>query len=264
MITCGNCRNQHQTAAQVRACYQVKTVGFSHHPKARRTIQAYPSTTRWAKANMDTDWTQAMQDKERAEDEEVARFKMERDRAMGAGIKLVSEPQAKFIFDLTNTIASITGADGIKVTTEEFWGQLLDQGLTWESASKAIDLLKEGLASERAKQAPKAKGSGPAVPNGRYAVEEDGVLKFFKVNTPEEGRWEGFTFVDIIASDTPYPIKNRERRKAILATIAEDAQAAMLRYGVELGHCGHCGRPLTNEESRALGIGPVCRSKMGW
>lgn len=36
---------------------------------------------------------------------------------------------------------------------------------------------------------------------------------------------------------------------------------AMIRYGQEIGACGHCGRDLTNEESRAAGIGPICRNK---
>lgn len=36
---------------------------------------------------------------------------------------------------------------------------------------------------------------------------------------------------------------------------------AMIRYGQEIGSCGHCGRELTNQESRAAGIGPICRNK---
>jgi hypothetical protein len=43
-----------------------------------------------------------------------------------------------------------------------------------------------------------------------------------------------------------------------------DPKVAMLRYGQELGQCGHCYRTLTNDESRAVGIGPVCRAKKGW
>lgn len=46
--------------------------------------------------------------------------------------------------------------------------------------------------------------------------------------------------------------------------IAADPKAAMLRYGRELGECGHCGRTLTNDESRARGIGPVCARGKGW
>ena len=103
------------------------------------------------------------------------------------------------------------------------------------------------------------------VANGRYAVTEaDGVLRFFRVNTPEEGRWRGRTFVDVMASDERHPIKDPKRRTAILALIAVDPKAAMLRYGQEIGSCGHCGRTLTNELSRQIGIGPICRGKMGW
>lgn len=46
--------------------------------------------------------------------------------------------------------------------------------------------------------------------------------------------------------------------------IAADPKAAMMRYGQELGECGHCYRTLTNDESRALGIGPRCRASKGW
>lgn len=46
--------------------------------------------------------------------------------------------------------------------------------------------------------------------------------------------------------------------------IAAGPKEAMLRYGRELGRCGHCFRTLTNDESRALGIGPVCRKVKGW
>jgi hypothetical protein len=104
-----------------------------------------------------------------------------------------------------------------------------------------------------------------AVPAGRYAVTDpdDGVLKFYHVDKPTDGKWAGYTFVSVRASDDLHAIRNGYRHR-ILNEIAKDPQSAMLRFGVELGHCGHCGRTLTNEESRALGIGPVCRQKMGW
>lgn len=107
---------------------------------------------------------------------------------------------------------------------------------------------------------------------GRYAIEwydgdeSDGrtVVKFYKVDKPTEGRWAGRTFVNVQASDEFYPVRNPSTRQEILTLIARDPKAAMLRYGQELGHCGHCGRTLTDETSRALGIGPVCRGKLGW
>lgn len=96
------------------------------------------------------------------------------------------------------------------------------------------------------------------VADGRYAVEEDGVLKFFKV---KNGRKAGFVFLDIQASDEWHKVSNVTRIRKVLALIAVDAKAAMVRYGQEIGECGHCGRTLTDEASRAAGIGPICASK---
>jgi hypothetical protein len=96
------------------------------------------------------------------------------------------------------------------------------------------------------------------VANGRYAVEEDGVLKFFKV---KNGNRPGFVFLDVQASDDWHSIRNLGRIRAILALIAEDPEGALCRYGQELGVCGDCGRTLTDETSRAIGRGPICRSR---
>lgn len=134
---------------------------------------------------------------------------------------------------------------------------------TRNGASRIIGGLQ---ALPRLSEADKARTQGgpQGVPNGRYAIEMAGTLKFYKVNSPTEGRWAGRTFVDVQASDELHAIRNPNERRAILAKIAEDVQGAMLRYGQQLGHCGHCGRTLTNELSRELGIGPICRGKMGW
>lgn len=96
------------------------------------------------------------------------------------------------------------------------------------------------------------------VADGRYAVEEDGVLKFFKV---KNGNRPGFVFLDIQASDDWHSVRDLGRIRRIVATIAQDPKAAMIRYGHELGECGRCGRTLTDEASRAAGIGPICQGK---
>ena len=44
--------------------------------------------------------------------------------------------------------------------------------------------------------------------------------------------------------------------------MAADVVEAVKRFGLERGVCGVCNRGLTNEESRALGIGPVCLAKL--
>lgn len=96
------------------------------------------------------------------------------------------------------------------------------------------------------------------VADGRYAVEHEGVLKFFKV---KNGGRPGFVFLDVQASDDWHAIRNVTRIREIVALIAADPHAAMVRYGHELGECGRCGRTLTDEASRAAGIGPICASK---
>lgn len=101
------------------------------------------------------------------------------------------------------------------------------------------------------------------VPEGYFAVTlADDRLHFFKVDKPDTGRWKGYTFVKEQASDMLHPVKSPKRREGILGAIAKDPGEAMLRYGLELGKCGHCGRTLTNEESRAAGIGPICAGRM--
>jgi len=90
------------------------------------------------------------------------------------------------------------------------------------------------------------------------------VLKFYKVDRPTEGRWAGRIFLSVQASDELHAVRDRVRRDGILTEIEKDPKEAMLRYGREIGSCGHCGRTLTNEESRRYGIGPICRAKMDW
>jgi len=46
-----------------------------------------------------------------------------------------------------------------------------------------------------------------------------------------------------------------------LTVIANDPEAAAIRYGRLTGSCACCGRELTNAESIELGIGPICRAK---
>lgn len=110
------------------------------------------------------------------------------------------------------------------------------------------------------------------VPAGRYAVPgTDGVLRFIRIDKPEDGKYAGNIYVKVQASDEyhrlgaqykgqSYAGKSIELIKALLA----DARAAAIRYGHEIGACGICGRTLTDEESRARGLGPVCAEKVGW
>lgn len=137
----------------------------------------------------------------------------------------------------------------------------LPRGSASAAISELLELPQMGEPSAPAASAPKVD-----VPEGRYAVEgEDGTLKFYQVDRPTEGKWKGYVFVKVQASDELHPIRGRAAREAILAKIAEAGpEQASKRYGHEIGACGVCGRTLTDETSRANGIGPICASKMGW
>lgn len=96
----------------------------------------------------------------------------------------------------------------------------------------------------------------------RFAIERDGVTKFYWVDRPVEGRWAGYTFLKIQASDDLHSIRHLGTVADVLEAFASDVAGALARYGHELGACGVCGRTLTDAESRGRGIGPVCYSKL--
>lgn len=54
-----------------------------------------------------------------------------------------------------------------------------------------------------------------------------------------------------------------ELEKRVVET-CKDPKAAAIAFGVQTGSCACCGRELTNEESVAAGIGPICAEKFGW
>lgn len=134
----------------------------------------------------------------------------------------------------------------------------MDREGAWtpENTSRWIgNLIKK---SRELRAAPTSPAAPVQVADGRYAVEHQGALKFFKVTN---GRKAGFIFLDVQASDEWHSIRNLTYIREVLALIAVDAKAAMVRYGHELGVCGMCGRTLTDEASRAAGLGPVCGTR---
>jgi hypothetical protein len=183
----------------------------------------------------------------------------------------VSEKQAKWMIDIATTRVLPAGrtAEQVLIRLEQGFAKFAGSQFitTYKDLPRVTAAMAEAIAptadeSEiRETPAPVAdRRDAQGVPAGRYAVEEDGTLKFFRV-TEGKGRWAGRTFLEIQASDDRYAVRNPERRAAILKTIAEDLLDAERRYGQELGKCSRCGRTLTDETSRAYGIGPDCRNK---
>lgn len=160
-------------------------------------------------------------------------------------------------------------ADSRDITKLVFTKELLSQvlhnesnarnGLKWShyvtryDASRLIDELLN---------CPKIKPSGAPnadkVPDGRYAVNIDGKLRFFRFNRKTHS---GMLRITEQAGPAHHPKKFIEYRKVIDAVLTVGVENAGLRYAQEIGRCWKCGLALTDEESRARGTGPVCATK---
>ncbi len=182
-------------------------------------------------------------------------------------VKVASDAAVSYCGALMLEKATTAGAD-VEAATASIYGWL--NGRSAREVSDSITRLKAEGFTGRAAAAPADAGqpSVEVVPAGRYAVAtEDGAvneLAFYKVDRPTEGRWAGFVFVKLIVSDDEQRL-SKAASAAVLAKIAAvGAEAASAAYGLEIGECGVCGKVLTNDESRAYGIGPKCRAKMGW
>lgn len=104
----------------------------------------------------------------------------------------------------------------------------------------------------------------PDVPEGHYAIKSTGSndLAFYRVDRPTDGEYAGRVFVKSIVGGHPDRNVRRDAVAGILARIAEaGVEESARRYGQEIGRCCRCNRTLTDDESRAAGIGPECRRR---
>lgn len=165
----------------------------------------------------------------------------------------------------------------------ERYGQLVAAGeLTVGKASEVIDALKNLPYANRgpvpqaparrplaqdARERDQFQPSVDELPDGNYALrfEDDPVnpVRFYKVETGERGRWEGFRFVTRFASEEQYPVRGADREN-VLRRLVEDPRGAAVLYGHESERCCLCNRKLTQASSREAGIGPKCAANAGW
>ena len=112
-------------------------------------------------------------------------------------------------------------------------------------------------------------GSNP-IPAGAYAVPNtsaDAVNEhsFYRVwMAPHKARNEGAWVIKQVIGGQPDVKLQRYIATPILLRIADAPAMYAELYGKLIGKCGVCGRTLTNDESRARGIGPVCAERWGW
>lgn len=110
----------------------------------------------------------------------------------------------------------------------------------------------------------------PAGTTRHAVVNADGKMTFLRIDNVQEGNWAGWIFVKHILGPAEEARIGAQRPngeyrgqwQAMLTQIMVDGPEVTIgRYGREIGKCGVCGLRLTDEESRRLGIGPICRDK---
>lgn len=106
------------------------------------------------------------------------------------------------------------------------------------------------------------------IPVGRYALQIGDTWYFYEVQRSDTGAWANYTFVKLLIGAPGSYRKEKlsgKQAEGILRMIENvTPRQASLDYGRKSEVCGVCSSPLTNAESLKLGIGPVCRGKMGW
>lgn len=147
-----------------------------------------------------------------------------------------------------------------------WWNQNADT-LSYEEIKRTVDSLKAHLAGPRVQtpvetERPTApRDNFTDVPDGYYAItREDKPLLFVRVTTWDSGQRK----VQIQASDDLHRTFPGTAQTILESIRTQGPQKAGILYGQEIGKCCACGRTLTDETSRSLGIGPDCRTKERW
>lgn len=166
-----------------------------------------------------------------------------------------TDAQKRYLRELTNRLGDESERKRILREMDRY---------TKQEATGVIDALLELPKPKSSFQ--RKKKSWPHIDDGRYAIMIDGTLKFFRVKNGSGDRWDGFMFLDA-GRGGPHgdlewtPIRDLTYKRTVLEQIAKNPEAAGRRFGQEVGVCYVCGRSLTDEISRRLGIGPICRGE---
>jgi hypothetical protein len=115
----------------------------------------------------------------------------------------------------------------------------------------------------------------PEVPAARYALPGAAGWEFYKVDRPTKGKWAGYLFVKRLYG-SPGDFREVRVGRSEVATVMADivaatyrdgerelagAEAAAVAFSREHGVCAACLAPLTDPESIARGLGPICAGR---
>jgi hypothetical protein len=112
---------------------------------------------------------------------------------------------------------------------------------------------------------------------GRYAVRPDALTPyvFLRISDPKHGKYKDSLKVQtqhgpnlseakfVIWPSGSISVYRTDVEPSLLLLIA-DQQGSARAYAKELGRCARCGLELTDEQSRAWGVGPECIKHWPW
>lgn len=184
--------------------------------------------------------------------------------------KRLTEAQVAYARKLLDQLGAVyTGSQPMEELGRATDGRVLLDGLVKarqdKSAGRAYVLPPMTAQSSKPAADTTARTVVPEVTAGYYATDsltgaQDTDFWFVTV-VEREDKWFGFRVVSrVIGGRSPVRVKGSTRVAALKAIAKAGEREAQLRFAKELGRCYKCGKHLTDETSRELGIGPVCRA----
>lgn len=176
-----------------------------------------------------------------------------------------TEPQVNYV----RSLIARRDTSGVTDLVNEAERLIMDERLTHGDVNRILSVLKVLPLKTELRERDQSIGAqivtvGSKIPEGYYAIGPVGDTRFYRIDRPVSGRWAGYIFLNVQASDELHPVRNHAERLRVLKVIAEDVRAAAIRYGNEIGRCSQCNKTLTNPESLAAGIGSICAGRQGW
>ncbi len=234
-IRCGRCAGRHDSVEDVRRCYNGETV--------ERTEEALPASQRITEKQVN-----------------FLGSMLRRARAHLAGGQQLDALPKRYASELIDAMVAYGKAVKAHDDSAE-----LPMGVVYDPARMSADGDPEGMGDPQPSERFLERTATPDVPAGHYAVKSltgTNDLDFFRVDRPTEGRWAGRTFVKRIIGGKPdAPVRGVTAKLALEAIAEMGPESAAHLYGQELGRCSRCNRHLTDDISRALSMGPECRSR---
>lgn len=179
----------------------------------------------------------------------------------------MQQTQARDVADLMADIARLAPLKNHHLAKDMVNGS---RPLARQAAEKVLAHL-EGL-PDREPSEPSPPEPAPAadldqIPVGYYATPSrtgSNDVDFWKIERPEDGRFEGWTFVKRVLGGGSggqtrlTKIRMPEQRAALAAIAGHGVEEARRLYGDKMKRCTKCNRELTDDLSRARRMGKDC------